>query len=173
MGMSGFRVQLSAYGRGALDLLAAQIDALKDGDRMAGVTVVVPSNYAAVSTRRALAGRPGGVANVTFLTLYRLGERLGTRRLAAEGRRPVNQAVLGQAVRHQLVTQPGVFEPVADNDATELAIVGAVRELWTVSESALEAMAAHGGPARDVVRMATRVGIHLAPNWYDEEDLLQ
>ena len=38
-----------------------------------------------------LAARPGGVANVTFLTTFRLAERLGAGALAAVGRRPVNR----------------------------------------------------------------------------------
>ena len=43
----------------------------------------------AVAARRALAARPGGIANVTFVTLHRLAERLGAAVLAAAGRRPV------------------------------------------------------------------------------------
>src|SRR5271165_3526715 len=82
---AGFEVHVTAYGRAALDLLAAQIVATKGGDRLAPVTVIVPSNYAAISTRRALAAMAGGAANLTFMTLYRLAERLGGSRLAAAG----------------------------------------------------------------------------------------
>ena len=56
----------TAYGRAAVELLAGQITALKAGDPLAQVTVLVPSNYAAVSTRRALAARPGGI--VTWIS---------------------------------------------------------------------------------------------------------
>ncbi|MBA2626244.1 MAG: hypothetical protein H0U89_11665, partial [Acidimicrobiia bacterium] len=66
-----------AYGEPAMRLLDERVRVAKAGDPLAPVTVVVPSNYAAVAARRALAGRPGGVANVTFLTLHRLAERLG------------------------------------------------------------------------------------------------
>ena len=66
----------TAYGRPAIDLLADQITQLKDGDPLAPVTIIVRSNFVSVSTRRALAARPGGIANVTFLTLRRLAEQL-------------------------------------------------------------------------------------------------
>jgi hypothetical protein len=39
-------IQATAYGRPAVDLLAAQVERAKGGDRLAPVTVVVPSNYA-------------------------------------------------------------------------------------------------------------------------------
>jgi ATP-dependent helicase/nuclease subunit B len=94
-----FVVHATAYGRAAVDLLAEQVQTAKGGDPLAPVTVIVPSNYAAVSTRRSLAGRPGGMANVTFLTLFRLAERLGAASLAAVGRRPVSTPVLAEAVR--------------------------------------------------------------------------
>ena len=97
--MTLFEVHTTPYGRPAVELLALQVDGLKGGDRLTPVTVIVPSNYAAVSTRRGLAGRPGGVANVSFLTLFRLAERLGAASLAAAGRRPLSAPVLGQAVR--------------------------------------------------------------------------
>ena len=45
-----FDVHTTAYGRPAVELLAAQVRAAKGGDPLAPVTVIVPSNYAAVST---------------------------------------------------------------------------------------------------------------------------
>ena len=135
-------VNTTAYGRPATDLLAGQVQAAKGGDRLAPVTVIVPSNYAAVSTRRALAGRPGGAANVTFLTLFRLAERLGAASLAAAGRRPVSTPVLAQAVRSVLAAEPGVFAPVADHPATELALVGVHPGTGRADRGALDAVAA-------------------------------
>lgn len=55
-----FEVHVSAYGRAASDLLGRQVDEAQRGDRLGQVTVVVPSNYAAVAARRELAARPGG-----------------------------------------------------------------------------------------------------------------
>jgi hypothetical protein len=78
----------TAYGRPAIELLAAQIVELKDGNPIAPLTVVVRSNHVSVATRRALAARPGGIANVTFVTLRRLAEQLSTTTFAEAGRRP-------------------------------------------------------------------------------------
>jgi RecB family exonuclease len=168
-----FVVHATAYGRPAADLLAAQVQTAKGGDRLAPVTVIVPSNYAAVSTRRALAGRAGGVANVTFLTLFRLAERLGAATLAAAGRRPVSTPVLVQAVRSILAAEPGVFAPVADHPATELALVASTRELAGLTDAALDAVAACSVRAADVVRIARQVRAGLASAWYDEHDLVR
>jgi hypothetical protein len=167
-----FVVHTTAYGRGAVDLLAAQVQKAKGGDPLAPVTVIVPSNYAAVSTRRALAGRPGGVANVTFLTLFRLAERLGAASLAAAGRRPVSTPVLSQAVRSALATGPGVFAPVADHPATELALVASTRELAGLTDAASDRVAACSPRAADVVKVARQVRADLQSAWYDEHDLV-
>ncbi len=171
-GPVNFVVQPTAYGRPATDALAGQVQAAKGGDRLAPVTVIVASNYAAVSTRRALAGRPGGVANVTFLTLSRLAERLGAASLAAADRRPVSTPVLAQAVRSVLAAEPGVFAPVADHPATELALVASTRELAGLTERALHAVAACSVRAADVVRVAHQVRTDLSSGWYDEHDLV-
>jgi ATP-dependent helicase/nuclease subunit B len=170
--MTAFEVHTTPYGRPAVELLAGQVDALKSGDRLAPVTVIVPSNYAAVSTRRGLAGRPGGVANVSFLTLFRLAERLGATSLAAAGRRPLSAPVLGQAVRAVLAEEPGVFAEVADHPATELALMNATRELAGLTDPALDALGACNQRTGDVVRIARRVRSDLAPAWHDEHDLL-
>ena len=168
-----FVVHTTAYGRPAVDVLAGQVQNAKGGDPLAPVTVIVPSNYAAVSTRRALAGRPGGVANVTFLTLSRLAERLGAASLAAAGRRPVSTPVLAQAVRAVLAADPGVFAPVADHPATELALVASTRELAALTDASLDAVAACSARAADVVRVARQVRTELASAWYDEHDLVR
>lgn len=171
-GMAGFVVHTSAYGHPAAEVLGRLVEAAKAGDRLGPVTVIVPSNYAAVSTRRALAARPDGLANVSFLTLFRLAERLGGPALAAAGRRPVSTPVLFQAVRAVLADDPGLFAPVAGHPATELALVAATRELAGLSGAALDAVAACSRRAEDVVRVARRVRAELAPSWHDEHDLL-
>lgn len=170
--MADFDVQTTAYGRPATELLTAQVRAIKGGDPLAPVTVVVPSNYAAVATRRALAAQPRGVANVSFLTLYRLAERLGAPALAAAGRRPISAPVLVQATRAALAAEPGVFALVADHPATELALAGAARELAGLTDGALDGVAAGSARAADVVRIARRVRAGLSPAWHDEHDLV-
>jgi ATP-dependent helicase/nuclease subunit B len=162
----------TAYGRPAIDLLADQITQLKDGDPLAPVTIIVRSNFVSVSTRRALAARPGGIANVTFLTVRRLAEQLGAAVLAESGRRPVSAPVTAAAVRAALTESPGIFSPVADHPATEQALAAAHRELRTVPDAALDAVATCSPRAFDVVRIHRSVRERIFNSWYDEEDLL-
>lgn len=168
----GFEVVTVAYGRPAVDALAAQVTAAKAGDPLSPVTVIVPSNYAAVATRRALAAAGPGVAAVSFLTLHRLAERLGGPSLAASGRRPVSVPVVAAAVRRVLAEAPGMFAAVAGHAATEAALVAASRELSGVSDDHLVTLASASARAGDVVRIHRRVTELLAPAWHDEHDLL-
>ncbi len=169
---SGFEVHTTRYGPAATDRLADEIVVLKGGDVLAPVTVVVPSNYAGISIRRALAQRPGGIAAVTFTTLARVAERMAGSVLAAAGRRPVSGPVLAGSVRKVLAADPGRFETVRDHSATELAVVSAHRELAGLSRNALEAVAEAGGLPADVIRVSQAVRADLASGWYDERDLL-
>jgi ATP-dependent helicase/nuclease subunit B len=162
----------TAYGLPAIDLLASQIAGLKDGDPLSPVTVVVRSNFVSVSTRRALAARPGGIANVAFVTLRRLAEQLGAAGLVDTGRRPVSAPLTTAAIRAVLAEAPGIFSPVADHPATEQALTSAHRELRTVPDAALDAVAACSTRASDVIRIHRVARLQLSTNWYDEEDLL-
>ena len=176
----GLRTEWVVYGRPAAEILRAEIAGAKNGDPLAPVTVIVPSNHVGVAARRLLAsGRIGsvcgqgkGVAAVTFLTVYRLGELLGAPRLAAEGRRPVSTPVIGAAFRSALAERPGVFRPVATHPATEMALVSAYRELRDLTPGALEGLRTQSHRAADVVRLHGEVRRALEPSWYDEEDLL-
>jgi ATP-dependent helicase/nuclease subunit B len=176
----GLRTEWVAYGRPAAETLRGEIADAKGGDPLAPVTVIVPSNHVGVAARRLLAsGKLGpvcdqgtGVAAVTFLTVYRLGELLGAARLAADGRRPVSTPVIGAAFRTALADRPGVFGPVATHPATELALVTAYRELRDLTPAALESLRGQSRRAADVVRLHGEVRRALEPSWYDEEDLL-
>ena len=134
--------------------------------------MVVRSNFVSVSTRRALAARPGGIANVTFITLRRLAERLGAAKLAETGRRPVSAPLITSAIRTVLAEAPGIFASVAEHPATERALADAYRELRTAPDPALDAVADCSTRASDVVRIFRLVHERLSSNWYDEEDLL-
>jgi hypothetical protein len=168
------------YGPDAARALHAAVVAAKHGDPLAPVTVVVPTNYAGVAARRLLgSGALGrvtpagdGVAGVTFLTVHRLAELLGAPTLAAAHRRPVSTPVLAAAVRSVLADAPGRFRPVAEHPATEAALVAAHRELSSLDDAALDALARTGPRAADVVRISRRVRTTLATAWYDERDLM-
>jgi ATP-dependent helicase/nuclease subunit B len=168
------------FGRPAADALRREIARAKAGAPLAPVTVVVPTNQVGVATRRLLAsGALGpvcegarGIAAVTFLTVYRMGELLGAARLAGAGRRPVSTPVIGAALRAALADDPGIFAPVASHPATESALVGAYRELRDLSPEALRALSAESPRARDVVRLHDETRRRLEAAWYDEADLL-
>ena len=95
------------YGRPAAEAVRSAISQAKGDEPLAPVSVVVPSNYVGVATRRLLASgalgpvshRGIGVAAVSFVTVYRLAELLGSTRLAAGGRRPVSTPVIAAALR--------------------------------------------------------------------------
>ena len=168
------------YGREAAEALRATIAAIKGDEPLRTVTVVVPSNHVSVATRRLLAsGRLGpvstrgvGLAAVSFVTPYRLAELLGAPALAATGRRPVSTPVVAAALRAALKDNAGVFGPVAAHPATETALVAAYRELRDLTPAALDAIARCSPRAGDVVRLHRAARDRLAPDWYDEEDLM-
>lgn len=162
----------SPYGRPAIDNLAGQITELKAGDALAPIIVVVRSNFVSVSTRRALAALPGGIANVTFITLRRLAEQIAAAHLAEAGRRPLSAPLISAAIRTVLVEAPGMFATVSDHPSTEQALAVAYRELRTAPEHSLDAVADCSERADDVIRIHRMVRERLSSSWYDEEDLL-
>jgi ATP-dependent helicase/nuclease subunit B len=115
---------------------------------LAPVTVVVASNFAGLSARRLLAGdaaRGRGVANVQFVTPFRLAEILSGDLLL--GPRPTTNPVVGAAIRRVLVDEPGPFAEVAGHHATETALTSLYGELSHVSEATLTALGGAGGSA--------------------------
>ncbi|MDQ2649443.1 MAG: PD-(D/E)XK nuclease family protein [Actinomycetota bacterium] len=175
-------VRFVPHGPPAAEALRAAIVAAKGSEPLAPVTVVVPSNHVGVATRRLLAsgalgpvtssGSGVGIAAVTFVTTFRLAELLGANAVAAQGRRPVSTPVLAAAMRAELADNAGLFTPVAEHPATESALVATYRELRDLSPGALDALAATGERAAEVVRLHRAVRARLAPEWSDEEDLL-
>jgi ATP-dependent helicase/nuclease subunit B len=174
-------VEWVGYGWEAAEALWVSIAHAKGDEALAPVTVVVPSNHVGVATRRLLASgtlgptcRHGvGLVAVSFLTPYRLAELLGAPSLAATGRRPVSTPVIAAALRASLADDPGLFGPFAEHPATETALVATYRELREVDSAGLDAIAATGARAADVVRLHRATRERLEPQWYDEQDLMR
>jgi ATP-dependent helicase/nuclease subunit B len=168
----GIRSTITPHGEAALDLLVRQIADLKAPDQLAPVTVIVASNYMVVLTRRQLAARPGGIANVSLTTLHDLAMSVAAARLAAAGCRPAAAPVIIAALRAALHEAPGVFETVASHPATEQTLTTAYRELRAVPDSVVDVVAGCSTRAADVIRIARDARKRLGADWYDDEDLL-
>ncbi|WP_419849783.1 PD-(D/E)XK nuclease family protein [Candidatus Poriferisocius sp.] len=160
------------YGPAATERLGEQIAAFKDGDPLAPVTVVVPTNIAGLATRRALGATGRGIAAVNFLKLFDLAERLAGRQMADEHRRrPLSEPVLSANVRMVLNADPGLFRASARHPATEQALVRSYRDLRELSDDQLSVLAAQSNRAADVVRICGQVRDKLKGRWYDGQDL--
>ena len=174
------RVEWVSYGRPAAEALRATIAEAKDDDPLAEVTVVVPSNHVGVAARRLLAsGRLGpvashglGIAAVNFL--YRQPARRAARRSPVRRCGPPT----GLHPRHRRRADPrsrrtrGMFAPVAEHPATEMALVQAYRELRDVSPEACARLRFQSERASDVVRLHAATRRLLEVEFSDEEDLI-
>lgn len=169
-------VELVAFGRPATSALARRIRAAKEaGHPLDPVTVLVPSNTAGLSARRLLTRgdaasglAPVNLANVSFVTPFRLAELFGAARMG--DRRPLTNPVLAAAVRSVLAEQPGHFGGVADHAATAAAVASVYAELSRALPATREAIAAASGRGAEVVRVVEAVRARLA-GFSDEDDL--
>ena len=173
IGAAGTHIEVDAvaYGRPATEAVAARIQAAKAGHPLDAVTVIVPSNQAGLSVRRLLgSGALGasGLANVGFVTPFRLAELLGSTELGE--RRPLTNPVLAAAARAVLATEPGIFAEVADHQATTAAVVELYAELSRALPATLAAIAAGSARGADVVRLVDAVRERLR-GYHDEDDL--
>ena len=166
-----FDLVRTTYGPAALDALAAAVARAKGDEPLRPVTVVVPSNYAGVAARRALARRHG-VIGVGFVTLYRLAELLAGPTLARSGRVPVSSPVVATAFRAALAEDPGLFGPVADQPSTVEALRRVHRELRDLDDLQRHRLAQSDARAAAVVAIDERVTERLATRWHDETDLM-
>lgn len=162
---------ISVRSKEALAVLADSVRALKGGDPLMLVTVIVPTNATGVTARRYL-GRHGGIAAVDMLTLYRLAELLGGPSLVSEGKRPVSTPVIDLAVRAVLQEHPNGFSDVADHPSTVVALRDLHRELRIAGPSSVSTLATSSDRGRDAASISTWTSRALEAHWYDEGDLL-
>lgn len=160
------------YGPPAFRALRDAVDQLQTGDPLAAITVLVHSNAVGVAARRWLAAN-GGIAAAQFVTAFRFAELLGGQALAESGRRPVSTPVVDVAVRQVLAASTGLFQPIAQHQATITAIRATYRDLRHLPEPMRHHLATHGSVrGREVVRLCGQVHAALNGQWYDEADLL-
>ncbi len=159
-----------AYGRPATVALAEAIAAAKQRHPLDPVTVVVASNLAGLSVRRLIGGGTvgdGGLANVSFVTPFRLAELVGG---DAVGGYPLTNAVLAAAARSVLRDDPGWFGSVAEHPASETALVALYGELSHVRPGTLASLAARTPRGAEMVRLFRAVRARLT-GVHDEDDL--
>jgi hypothetical protein len=162
------------YGPPATERLGEQIAALKNGDPLAPVTVVVPTNIAGLGARRALGATGRGIASVDFLKFFDLAERLGaptTDQQEGGGRLPLSDLEIGVAMRRALDADPGLFRASAHHPAAEQALVRSYRDLRDVSDGGLDKLAEQSPRSADVVRLCRYVRSELRHKWYDGQDM--
>ncbi len=156
------------YGAPVFEALVLVISEAKRDDALAPVTVVVPSNYAALSMRREL-GRRGPVVNVRFLVLARLAELLGAPSMPKE-RRPLTPWRRAEAIRAALLVHRGTFERVASHPATERALESTFRDLSLALTETLEQLPRLSKRGADAVAIY-RDYRALVADTYEVEDL--
>lgn len=144
--------QVVTYGRQATEALTNAVAQAKTAGPLAPVTVIVPSNFVGLSARRllgsGLASDGRGIANVSFLTPFRLAEQLSNDLLLDE--LPLTNPVLGAAVRRALATKPGIYAKVKDHHSTEAALAALFAELSNVDDFGLEAIETEGEQAGQI-----------------------
>ena len=167
--------QFVPYGRPATEALVSVITDAQRDDPLAPVTVIVPSNFVGLSVRRLIGsdtlrvGERRGVANISFVTPFQLAEHVAADLLLDS--RPINNPVLGAAVRRALAEDPGPYGPVAQHEATEQALAGLFADLSNVDEAGLESMLEEGSTAAALaVGFYRAIASHLE-GFHTERDL--
>lgn len=143
-----------AVGGPAFDALCEVVASVKAGDPLAPVTVVTPTPAAAVSLRRALARRSGGIAVVGFQSLDALATQIAAPRLGADGiALGIDREVLVAAIRVELARQPGRFGPIAHHRSTWETLARTVAEIAALDPEARATVASAGELPAEVVRL--------------------
>jgi len=151
--------------------LSRAVQRAKGPDRLAPVTVVVPTNVSGVMARRSL-GRGAGILGVDMVTLNRLAELLAGPGLAHAQRQPISNPLLELTIRRVLDEAPGSFATVAHHPATVVALRELHQELRLAGEGAADRLAI-SPRGREAVRVSRAVTRMLQRRWYDEADLVQ
>jgi RecB family exonuclease len=159
--------------------LAAAVAAAKGPDPLAPVTVIAPSAYAALFTRRALGAAPGvegrrGVANVNCTTLDNLTRQLGVPGLAARGLRLAAGPVDLEAIRTRALAAGGWLADLVAHPRGLVALRDAVVELRRCPVATIDALSRRRGRIGELARQVSGVRAHLhARGFADSVDLAE
>ena len=137
-------------------------------DRLAPVTVIVPSTYAALHLRRDIGRR--GLVNVQFMVLPRLAELLGAPSLAAKKLRPLKPLVESAAVRRAAGQASGRLEPFQNHPSFHSGLRTTFRDLRLGGSNALATLERRGEIPAEIVRLYSRFR-GFTESYYDREAL--
>ena len=137
-------------------------------DRLAPVTVIVPTTYAALYLRRNIGRR--GLVNVQFMVLPRLAELLGAPSLAAKGLRPLKPLIESAAVRRAAGRASGRLEQFGDHPSFHASLRSTFRDLRLGGANALTTLERRGEIPAEIVRLYS-VYRGLTEKYYDREAL--
>ena len=137
-------------------------------DRLAPVTVVVPSRYSALHLRRDIGRR--GLVNVQFMVLPRLAELLGAPSLAARGQRPLKPLVEFAAIRHTAGQASGRLEPFRNHPSFHSNLRSTFRDLRLGGSNALTTLERRGEIPVEIVRLYSLFR-GFTQSYYDREAL--
>ena len=162
---SALYVERVEQAQGRLERLLAEY---QEEDRLAPVTVVVPSTYAALHLRRDIGKR--GLVNVQFMVLPRLAELLGAPSLAAKGLQPLKPIVESAAVRRAAGQASGRLELFRNHPSFHSSLRSTFRDLRLGGANALTTLGRRGEILAEIVRLYA-VFRGLTEKYYDREAL--
>ena len=137
-------------------------------DRLAPVTVIMPSTYAALHLRRDIGRR--GLVNVQFMVLPRLAELLGAPSLATGGQRPLKPLIQSAAIRRAAGQASGRLEPFRNHPSFHSSLHSTFRDLRLGGANALTTLERRGEIPAEIVRLYS-VFRELTKDYYDRETL--
>ena len=148
-------------------LIRSFVDSLQEEDPLAPVTVVVPSWYAGFSLRHEL-GR-SGLANVRFITSYRLSDLLGAPSRDRQKRRPLTPIIENASIRAVLEDVPGRLMAVRTHPSTQQSLRWTFRQLRRASDAAVDRLGRRGSLTGEVVDLYRRFQARTCEFYHDEE----
>ena len=144
------------------------IGSLRQDDPLAPVTVVVPSWYAGFYLRQEL-GR-SGIANVRFVTFYRLADLLGAPSRDRQEKSPLTAIIENASIRAVLEDAPGRLKEVSTHPSTQQSLRWTFQQLSRAPASTVERLAGRGGLTGEVADLYRRFQV-CTENYYHGEDL--
>jgi hypothetical protein len=156
-----------------VDTILNHIASERSTDRLAPVTVIVPSRLALLQLRRRLA-QLGAFANVRFEVVSRLAELVAAGALARSGRRPMARPIGDYAAWLVARESQGALAGVAEIDGYARALRQTFRRFRRAGFADSTDVPIVGPPSQlaEIARLFGRFRT-LTSAFYDEEDLLQ